>query len=139
MPSSPTIPAAEPPILFRPSKKRKIYRQRATSQEPDVPTLSVPEAQSIDELISSTAQEADKEGVEVSMSEILRLRKQRKGKGGVGFGADSSSIKARDEERSLALRGPEDEKGEDGLEINGGVVRKFAPQTGAVGNVDRHM
>jgi hypothetical protein len=139
MSSSPSTPAVEPVILFRPSKKRKIYRQRPTSKEPDVSTLSMPEAQSLDELISSTAQEADTEGVEVSMSEILRLRKQRKGKGGVAFGADSSSTKLRHEERSLAIREPEDEKGEDGLQSNGGVVRKFAPQTGAVGNVDRHM
>jgi hypothetical protein len=139
MSPSPAEALAEPAILFRPSKKRKIYRQRATSQEPDVPILSVPEAQSLDELISSTAKEADMEGVEVSMSEILRLRKQRKGKGGVFFGADTSSVKLRDEERSLAIREPEDEKGEEGFESNGGVVRKFAPQTGTVGNVDRHM
>ncbi|EPE29199.1 hypothetical protein GLAREA_00359 [Glarea lozoyensis ATCC 20868] len=135
----PSIPSAEPTILFRPSKKRKIYRQRATSQEPDVPTPSAPEAQSLDELISSTAQEAEVEGVQVPMSEILRLRKQRKGKGGVVFGVDSSSRADREEGRELAIRAPEEEKAEEGLESNGGVVRKFAPQTGTIGDVDRHM
>lgn len=136
---TPEVPPADAAILFRPSKKRKIYRQRATSQEPEAPTIPTPEAQSLDDLISSTAQVADVEGVQVSMSDILRLRKQRKGKTGVAFGANFTSADARDGERALAIRAQEAEKGEEGLGSNGGVVRKFAPQTGTVGDVDRHM
>lgn len=44
---------------------------------------------------------------------------------------------ARDEEGELIVR-PEEEKGLDALGTSG-VPRKFAPQTGTVGDVNRHM
>ncbi|KAF4638038.1 hypothetical protein G7Y89_g64 [Cudoniella acicularis] len=92
------------PSLFRPSKKRKIYRARGHSPSPasEPAPLPIPTvAQSLDELIASTGEEAlastekkdgngEKEG-EVSIAEILRLRKQaeaqRRGKVGVEFRA----------------------------------------------------
>ncbi|PBP22380.1 hypothetical protein BUE80_DR006726 [Diplocarpon rosae] len=67
-------------ILFRPSKKRKIYRQRLAQDEPDpsptAPSISSPDAdpvQSLDELIStaSASLPSHDEEVSVSMSEIL--------------------------------------------------------------------
>ena len=45
---------------------------------------------------------------------------------------------ARDEEGELILR-PEEEKGGDVVGVSSGVPRKFAPQTGTVGDVNRHM
>ncbi|CAG8954231.1 hypothetical protein HYFRA_00005851 [Hymenoscyphus fraxineus] len=136
--STPDIPDTEPAVLFRPSKKRKIYRQRATSpsQESPPPITSpiIPAPQSLDELISSTAQDVDTIA-EVDMAEILRLRKiQRKAKGGVEFRAGNAS--ATKENQELVVR---EEHVEGGLEEGRGVVRKFAAQTGAVGDVNKHM
>ncbi|KAH9221455.1 hepatocellular carcinoma-associated antigen 59-domain-containing protein [Leptodontidium sp. 2 PMI_412] len=140
--------------LFRPSKKRKIYRQRATTDDEPAPpsslsppppaltaTAPIPTAQSLDELIStaraSSPQNDDTstQNEAVSMAEILRLRKKNKSRGGVEFKA--SGHVARDEEGELIVR-PEEEKGLDALGTSG-VPRKFAPQTGTVGDVNRHM
>ncbi|TVY38091.1 hypothetical protein LSUB1_G003819 [Lachnellula subtilissima] len=130
-------PAPESTILFRPSKKRKIYRQRATSRSPTPPPQSsvpVLVPQSLDDLIASTShseQRAEIEGIPVPISEILRLRKLRKG--GVEFRADSGSAihGAREEESAVVLR--------EEPEALDGVARKFAPQTGTVGDVNKHM
>ncbi|CZT03510.1 hypothetical protein WAI453_012297 [Rhynchosporium graminicola] len=139
--------------LFRPSKKRKIYRQRdTTDDEPAPPTtlspppqaiasIPLPSAQSLDELISTAgASLSHNDGPfpqhdAVSMVEILRLRKKNKTRGGVGFKA--SGHVARDAEGALILR-PGEEKGLAAPGISG-VPRKFAPQTGTVGDVNRHM
>lgn len=141
-------------ILFRPTKKRKIYRQRASDDEPVAAPLStsppsaptpapvtIPDVQSLDELISTASgpqtlrnNGEEIEGVSVSMSEILRLRKKNKRVGGVEFKA--SGHVARDEAGELILR-PSEEGGE--VVGSTGVPRKFAPQTGTVGDVNRHM
>ncbi|KAK0126260.1 hypothetical protein ONS95_007873 [Cadophora gregata] len=158
--SEPPIPTPDPDPanapLFRPSKKRKIYRQRAPADDESAPptTLSpppqaairdaaaIPAAQSLDELISTASvpspqnDEATTESDAVSMAEILRLRKKHKARSGVEFKA--SGHVARDEEGELILR-PEDEKGGDTVGLSSGVPRKFAPQTGTVGDVNRHM
>lgn len=70
------------------------------------------------------------------MAEILRRRKKNKARSGVEFKA--SGHVARDEEGELILR-PEEEKGGDVVGVSSGVPRKFAPQTGTVGDVNRHM
>ncbi|OWP06985.1 hypothetical protein B2J93_7719 [Marssonina coronariae] len=128
-------------ILFRPSKKRKIYRQRIAQDEPDpsptAPSISSPDAapaQSLDELIStaSASLPSRAEEVPVPMSEILRLRKKSKARGGVEFKA--SGQVARNEEAELVLK-----TDEEGLDTPAGVQRKFAPQTGTVGDVNKHM
>lgn len=145
-PIPPPDPAQADTVLFRPAKKRKIYRQRATEDEPAPPSVSPPEsqvavpvaeAQSLDDLISTASGsvpgngELEVENVSVSMAEILRLRKKNKARGGVEFKA--SGHIARDEEGELILRPDEEVVG------SNGVPRKFAPQTGAVGDVNRHM
>ena len=126
-------------ILFRPSKKRKIYRQRAVDPNETEPQ-SVPataaavstEAQSIDELIASTGTVIDGvsfEGAQVPISEILRLRKRNRKVAGVEFRAKGSGHLENHEERQdgeVVVREP-------------GVPRKFAPQTGTVADVDKHM
>lgn len=80
------------------------------------------------------------EGVTVSMSEILRLRKLRKHRArGVEFRVEQIGASAQEEEpQELVLRADGDSK-EEGLEADGGVKRRFARQTGMVGDVDRHM
>ncbi|TVY92955.1 hypothetical protein LAWI1_G001535 [Lachnellula willkommii] len=94
--------------------------------------------QSLDDLIASTSHDAPRaelEGTPVPISEILRLRKLRKGRGkfvgGVEFRADSAGAAhddgARGEESAVMLREREEPEGLDG------VARRFAPQIGAVG------
>jgi hypothetical protein len=141
-------------ILFRPSKKRKIYRQRANSAEAQaLPSTSIspsppaavplPNALSIDELIASSSvtslpqnAEEDLEGTLIPISEILRLRKRNKRAGGVEFTSSSSAPAIRDEDGIIVSSKAEDNEG---AEQGGLGVRKFAPQTGAVGDVNKHM
>ncbi|KAH6666589.1 hypothetical protein B0J14DRAFT_629722 [Halenospora varia] len=148
--SSSEIPPGEPQstILFRPSKKRKIasYRQRASTPEEPTSTAIATNAsppQSLDELIASTAGDAqvEVEGAEVPISEILRLRKlARKGKGGVEFRAEGSQSKETEQSKALVRRGSNDHEESEMQEQGGlGVVRRFAAQTGTVGDVNRHM
>jgi hypothetical protein len=152
--SSPT-PEAEV-ILFRPSKKRKIYRQHNDALDDDAPSTipisppsaaSPPNPQSIDELIASSSSLApatpsrDLEGAPVSISEILRLRKKNNHKraGGVEFRAEPGGHILRDEDGALVLRKKDGEEERDLVELESGVPRKFARQTGTVGDVNKHM
>lgn len=125
-------------ILFRPSKKRKIYRQRAQEDEETnaAPTLPTQGEQSLDELISDAAKGDEVEGVPVSMAEILRLRKLgRRRAGGVEFRADSHGNAAREGEQGLVLR--QEQSSDIVGPLEGG--RQFAPQVGTVGDVNKHM
>lgn len=152
----PLPPAEEPStILFRPSKKRKIYRQRARDDDDDKEERSatphgvsnVPspvnatgdKEQSLEELVTSNgaAVEGDEvEGTKVSMAEILRLRKRNKRLGGVEFRVESHKSRDGNDEQALVLR----EEGEEGQgEVVVGAPRRFAPQTGTVGDVNKHM
>lgn len=144
--------AEEQAVLFRPSKKRKIYRQRAANDEDDVeaapsPIPAVAEemntAQGLDELIASASgaaamaelDGAEVEGVAVPMSEILRLRKKNKRMGGVEFKA-STRLRGDGGEGTGAMVQAEG-GGQDSTKV--GVQRSFAPPTGAVGDVNKHM
>ena len=104
------------------------------------------EAQSIEELIASSAAAVDNEtegmeGTEVSMSEIIRLRNLKKKRvGGVEFRALEA---VRGDKDSGALVQHDEEKIGEEAEVDR-VVRRFAPQTGIGGggmgmDVDRHM
>jgi hypothetical protein len=153
MVTSPALPTQEQPetILFRPSKKRKIYRQRERGDEDDAITtdsqtanevpasgLETTREQSLQELISSggVVESDEVEGTAVSMAEILRLRKRNK-RLGVEFRVEGQ--RARDgesEERGLTLA----QQGEgDPADVQVGGPRRFAPQTGTVGDVNKHM
>lgn len=72
------------------------------------------------------------------MAEILRLRKQRKPRlGGVEFRTEGHI--ARDEEGALVVRAGAAQAGEVQKEAGAARVRTFAPQTGTVGDVNKHM
>ena len=149
------LPAEEPStILFRPSKKRKIYRQRATDDdEPTTTSLSnnskaqsplPPAEQSSEELIISNGHGAEAaleseavESTSVPISEILRLRKRNKRLGGVEFRVEG--VKAREEMRDGALVLREDGEDAEAGDVVAGGPRRFAPQTGTVGDVNKHM
>ena len=154
---APSPPAVSPPaetILFRPSKKRKVYRRRASNDDvEDEPApvaapapIAASNAQTLDELIGSSANgasegldgEGELEGARVSIAEILRLRKRNKRVAGVEFRAEGHVVRD-DEGRELMVRGKDHEGGAEGEQEQVGKLRKFAPQTGTVGDVDRHM
>jgi hypothetical protein len=134
-------------FLFRPAKKRKIYRQRALDDVPN-PTSPPPgPSQAPDPVLSPVSMDdapstnEELEGTRVSMSEILRLRKVRKHRvGGVEFRA--STVNVRDDGQDGALVLHESSRAdEEGFEApqGVGVARRFAKQTGMVGDVDKHM
>ncbi|RDL36637.1 uncharacterized protein BP5553_05989 [Venustampulla echinocandica] len=154
------IPSStEPTILFRPSKKRKIYRSRAHDDDDvEIPSVSPPPAagaapQSLDELIVTTSATSgndmgdvvEAEGIAVPMSEILRLRKQRKGRFGRGveFTAESANRATKEYGREMVVSREDGDAEKEDVEgessVAKGVPRRFAPQTGTVGDVDRHM
>jgi hypothetical protein len=159
-------PPAEETILFRPNKKRKIYRQRNHDDEAEEaqpqrsPAAITPDtAQSLDELISTASQpvgadaDMEVEGARVSMAEILRLRKLKKTgrRGGVEFRAEGlGGAGLRHGDGEMVLRDPDlndgikgDGQGGDAGAATGepvlGSARRFAPQTGMVGDVNKHM
>jgi hypothetical protein len=169
MSASPPGAAAneEASILFRPSKKRKIYRQRAVNDEDGDETEGLrlqaarvteggtgTAAQSLDELIASASNEgrgiadagesggdARVEGVTVSMAEILRLRrKNKRAGGGVEFKSQASGTGAGPSLRDEDGNGDTDAHDGTAEEVGGlDVARRFAAQTGAVGDVNKHM
>lgn len=134
-------------VLFRPTKKRKIYRQRGLDdvQSPTSPTGAT---ETLDAIVAPVSAEntspVDEElkGTRVSMPEILRLRKLRKHRvGGVEFRA--STVYGRGDDGQDGALVPnessraDDEKDEISQRL--GVPRRFAKQTGMVGDVDKHM
>jgi len=79
-------------VLFRPSKKRKIYRQRGLDEETSPSSPPLCQGQTSNPSLAPAATdhvypEPDEiEGTNVPISEILRLRKLRKQRvGGVEF------------------------------------------------------
>jgi len=130
-PSTSTNMASPPPtndtVLFRPRKKRKVYRQRLGDDEDGtIIEETSPPAQSLDELIAQAEAEAD----DVSMAEILRSRKLKKPREGMAFKAGGSII--RDDEGQLVLH--------EGPKTDVGSTRKFASEAGLIGDVsNKHM
>jgi hypothetical protein len=132
--------------MFRPGKKRKIYRQRPEEEE-DATTKSTTDdftapATASDAPTAGDAAEDSGDGR--SVAEVLRLRNLRKQRhGGVAFRAgpygygDDSSATAENSEQSMVLH---DSADADDSGILGGITQRFAPQTGLVGElVNKHM
>jgi hypothetical protein len=135
-------------VLFRPAKKRKIYRQRAGDDGPSLTSPPLGATETLDAIVAPVSAEnvspigEELEGTRVSMSEILRLRKLRKHRiGGVEFRASTVNGRGDDvHDGTLVLheRTRADEEGVEALQ-EAGVARRFAKQTGMVGDVDKHM
>lgn len=147
-PPSETNP--EPQVVFRSSKKRKQFRQRA--EESNVKTddttnqaAAAPAASAQDD--DAKPRDGDDEASEpegISVAEALRLRNARKSRlKGVEFrpeGAPSKSTAdgAADSEQNLAHHQKEGAGAPEPMEY--GVSRRFAPQAGLVGElVNKHM
>ncbi|KAL8821225.1 MAG: hypothetical protein Q9223_000691 [Gallowayella weberi] len=130
--------------VLRPFKRRKFYRKRADSPAgdealPSASTLDIPPTDGISVNDPENAHHSDDAGdtSPLTVTEILRRRKaaQRK-RVGIEFGKDialpeSSSVEA-------SLGGDLLDK-EDSLDKILTVVDRFAPQTGQVADVDKHM
>jgi hypothetical protein len=136
----------EQTLLFRASKKRKIYRQRPLDS--DLPNASTADsATAVPQLSGSShesdgeAQTQDVEGTAVPVAEILRLRKLRKHRiGGVEFRAAPAATGGNPDDIALiAKANAEEGKHEEEEVLTGGIVRRFIGQTGKVGDVDKHM
>ena len=148
-------PEDVPQVVFRPGKKRKIYRQRL--EEPDSAASNGPTPTEADHAPSgntpTTVAERDEDEQGLSVAEALRLRNSRKHKhGGVGFRAgpsglggdddddDRAAATAQNTERSVVLHGNADAQQGAEAAVIGGISKRFAPQTGMVGElVNRHM
>lgn len=141
---SATTEKSEPQVVFRPSKKRKHFRQRV--DEPEDKSDEVTDqaaAQTLSEKAGEekprVTQDTNSESEESSVAEALRLRNARKARlKGVGFRPEGTT-KVSDgvsTERSLVLK--DDPNGPDATEY--GISKRFAPQAGLVGElVNKHM
>lgn len=142
MDSSTTAENLEPQVIFRPSKRRKQFRQRAEEDD----NTKGDDATSQTVAPSSTAESVDVNGKEpqddknsetegLSVVEVLRLRNARRSKlKGVEFRPEGPH-------KDEAVAGPSSATKDDvneALEL--GMSRRFAPQAGLVGElVNRHM
>ncbi|KFZ02334.1 hypothetical protein V501_09603, partial [Pseudogymnoascus sp. VKM F-4519 (FW-2642)] len=146
---NPTEP--DQPPLFRPSKKRKIYRQRATS-----PPTTIANHPATEDTTSSSAAlppqsptsgaAADDEDTVPSTAAIRRLLASRRQRGGgVEFRASNprGTDDAEDVEGEGAIVVVRRESHDDGHNEEGGLAmggKRFVTQTGmSAEGVDRHM
>lgn len=132
---------------FRPSKRRKFYRKRADDhdedniEQPAEQVIHLPTSITLDELVSSQGQPVShshlQEETTPSIADILRQRKAlHRRKGGIDLTNEITATKLLPLD-ALIQHTP--------AEINGitadveKVVNRFAPQTGQVADVDKHM
>ncbi|KAI9701878.1 MAG: hypothetical protein M1836_001222 [Candelina mexicana] len=128
---------------FRPFKRRKVYRKRTDDYNGDrAPAQNV----SSPNILPSSAADASEDPMneeevdeesQISMAEILRLRKDAKyRKGGIEFSNSNRQLPTRpgSSQAASALV----ERDENAQEIQA-VVNRFAPQTGQVADVNKHM
>ncbi|KAI9786789.1 MAG: hypothetical protein M1816_007796 [Peltula sp. TS41687] len=127
--------------LFRPAKRRRHYRKRGDDIEAEESNAAIygtrgEESPDTEPSPSKANAMENQENETIKATEILRLRQQvRNRRGGIEFvnGVRDMSITA-----SSAEPGPE----RDAVASSEGVVglvNRFAPQTGQVADVNRHM
>ncbi|KAI9823583.1 MAG: hypothetical protein M1832_002364 [Thelocarpon impressellum] len=120
-------PAPEAESPFRPSKRRKMYRRRGGDDEDE------------DEKTEPTAAPEEAEGTPSasSVAEIRRLRKQQaRPRRGVGIEFSTASSRAGLREPGPLVRREKDETAPEEIPA---VAHRFAPQTGQVADVNKHM
>lgn len=132
----------EPQVVFRPSKRRKQFRQRAgesdTKADDAISQATAPPSSTI-ETGSAVDNEREDDGASAregfSVAEAVRLRNARRSKlRGVEFRPEEP---LKDETVAEPSHAPKDEVAE-ALEL--GMSRRFAPQAGLVGElVNKHM
>lgn len=155
MDSSLTETNAEPQVVFRPSKKRKQFRQRAEDNNDDsskadsTTTITATQAATPstapvqDESGAATREDGETSETEeggLSVAEALRLRNARKSRlKGVEFRPETATTVVEQlthDEHGIGAQ----HKDEVAEAIELGVSRRFAPQAGLVGElVNKHM
>lgn len=146
--TTPTVtPIAEP--LFRPAKRRKFYRKRDEDNDEDsfkssiTPTVSptqqaLPETDPEDGDRNRDNTTADTEdGTHLAITEILRRRKAARHRN-IGIEFTNTTISSMSESMMAQPSRALVEKEESTRELQT-VANRFAPQTGQVADVDKHM
>ncbi|KAL2178569.1 hepatocellular carcinoma-associated antigen 59-domain-containing protein [Thermothelomyces heterothallicus CBS 202.75] len=140
---------AVPQVMFRHGKKGKTYRQRAEGSSSATGSGETPDqaGHGTSNPTNTTTIERDEDEEGLSVAEVLRRRNARKHKqGGVGFRAGPSgpgndaAASEENVERGLVVHGNADAEQGPEAAIIGGISKRFAPQTGLVGElVNKHM
>lgn len=132
--------SSEPQVVFRPSKRRKQFRQRTEesdtkAEDATIHTIAPPSTTESGARDDERQEDATSETEGYSVAEALRLRNARKSKlKGVEFRPEGPQ---KDETIAESTYAPKDDINE-ALEF--GMSRRFAPQAGLVGElVNRHM
>ncbi len=139
---------SEPQVLFRPGKKRKIYRHRTDGAEGqgdlNGSAGETSEAGADTKAkISDDDEDTSAAGTALSVAEALRLRNARRRRlGGVEFRREDvprTDFLGENSETSLALRDGEVDTNP-GAEAAMSISTRFAPETGLIGElVNKHM
>jgi hypothetical protein len=135
-------------VVPRFGRKGKTYRRRTeVANQPAQAATSLEHiiaSDPVDNDLSAAAAEGAEEEQGLSVSEVLRLRQARRARlGGVGFRVgkngqeqsetnsnDQMSLVRRDDDGSVARQS----------DVLAGMTRRFAPQTGLIGDlVNKHM
>lgn len=146
--ASQSTEATEPQLpTFRPGKKRKAYRQRATGDEtepkatPVATDASLTTSEQISALISEVQEETAANDESRPVSEVLRLNRNARHKarlGGVAFRAGSTP--RAEEDAPTPTNNTEQSLVPAPDPIVAGIRNRFAPQTGMVGElINKHM
>ncbi|KAL8739832.1 MAG: hypothetical protein Q9190_007402 [Brigantiaea leucoxantha] len=135
-------------LSFRPAKRRKFYRKRASSENDDIAT-SEPQLDedkssrllTVDGLVSQNsappvADTNDADTAHVSVAELLRRRAALRKRAGIEFTNSATNSAYKD---SSPPRGDAAPDSVNALDKFSNVVDRFAPQRGLVADVDKHM
>lgn len=122
---------------FRPAKRRKFLRKRqdVEGSESALAPFRPPEVSAIQSDVESHAINQEPHGgKEISVAEIMRLRKlNRSRKGGIEFSTTTSKLHdATPSITTLALRDAEEQRFT-------AIADRFTPHSGQVVDVDKHM
>ena len=116
---------------FRPSKKRKVFRQRTVDDEPGIPKNEAFES-------LETGESGDEDNAS-AVAAALRNRNARKARHGMGFASGMRVSQVASSDQALILRQP-DAADEDDDTMLMGISDRFAHQTGTRNDLyDRHM
>ena len=125
IPSTMAESPPEPATVFRPLKRRKVFRQRDSYQSPPRDDTATPDSD------ANGQPSEDDPAANASVTELLRQRKALQRRGGITFSAaqaDSPYGEVSAEPQRLPKDAPTDD-----------YAIRFAPQTGQVADVNKHM
>ena len=131
--------------MFRSAKRRKFYRKRTDDDDgssdehtarPDQPAALRPGSHPAQDASSATD---NVESTKLSVAEIMRLRRQGRGRrGGIEFTPAADQTHQTAGPHSSQAPGTIISKDESPEEL-AAVANRFAPQTGQVADVNKHM